>query len=92
MAIGWRGLELLKLGGLLAYSTCSLNPVEDEAVVAALLRKADEQVGGVSWWCAGGWGVARDGMPVFALTPLRQTRSICVFSFALFSLIVYLFF
>jgi 16S rRNA C967 or C1407 C5-methylase (RsmB/RsmF family) len=47
VAIGWRGLELLKLGGLLAYSTCSLNPVEDEAVVAALLQKADQQVEGV---------------------------------------------
>ena len=26
-----RGLELLRVGGLMAYSTCSLNPIEDEA-------------------------------------------------------------
>lgn len=34
-----RGLELLKVGGRLVYSTCSLNPLEDEAVVAAALRR-----------------------------------------------------
>ena len=32
-----RGLELLSPGGCLVYSTCSLNPVEDEAVIAAEL-------------------------------------------------------
>ena len=33
-----RGFELLKVGGKISYSTCSLNPVEDEAVVAAILK------------------------------------------------------
>lgn len=32
-----RGLEFLTSGGLLTYSTCALNPVECEAVVAAAL-------------------------------------------------------
>ncbi|CAE7734837.1 Nsun2, partial [Symbiodinium sp. CCMP2456] len=32
-----RGFECLEAGGRLVYSTCSLNPIEDEAVVAALL-------------------------------------------------------
>jgi len=34
-----RGLDLLEVGGRLVYSTCSLNPIEDEAVVAAALRR-----------------------------------------------------
>lgn len=33
-----RGLELLKVGGKLSFSTCSLNPIENEAVVAAILK------------------------------------------------------
>jgi len=36
--IAFRGAKLLKVGGRMVYSTCSLNPVEDEAVVAELLR------------------------------------------------------
>lgn len=39
-----RSLELLKPGGVVVYSTCSLNPIEDEAVVASVI----EDVGGVS--------------------------------------------
>ncbi|XP_057864742.2 multisite-specific tRNA:(cytosine-C(5))-methyltransferase trm4b isoform X2 [Cryptomeria japonica] len=38
--IAMRGVALLKVGGKLIYSTCSLNPVEDEAVVAEVLRQS----------------------------------------------------
>lgn len=36
--IARRCIRLLKVGGLMVYSTCSLNPIEDEAVVAHMLR------------------------------------------------------
>jgi len=34
-----RGLELLEVGGRIVYSTCSLNPVEDEAVLTTVLTQ-----------------------------------------------------
>ena len=39
-----RGLALVKVGGLLVYSTCSLNPIEDEAVVCEVLRRCEGSV------------------------------------------------
>ena len=37
-----RALRLVKAGGVVAYSTCSLNPIEDEAVVASVLSWANK--------------------------------------------------
>ncbi|KAJ3621769.1 hypothetical protein Zmor_004530 [Zophobas morio] len=60
-----RGVEMLAEGGALCYSTCSFNPVENEAVVAHVLNKFNgevelidvgdrlpglRRVGGVSTW------------------------------------------
>ncbi|CAL1385339.1 unnamed protein product [Linum trigynum] len=42
--IAMRGLALLKVGGKMVYSTCSMNPVENEAVVAEVLRKCGGSV------------------------------------------------
>ena len=37
--IAMRGIALLKVGGMMVYSTCSFNPMENEAVVASLIRR-----------------------------------------------------
>jgi 16S rRNA C967 or C1407 C5-methylase (RsmB/RsmF family) len=37
--IACRALEMLKVGGLMVYSTCSFNPVENESVVLELCRR-----------------------------------------------------
>ena len=41
LRIAKRAAELLAKDGLMIYSTCSLNPIENEAVVMNLLRQAD---------------------------------------------------
>ncbi|CCI48359.1 unnamed protein product [Albugo candida] len=37
LAIAKRGAQVLKVGGFMCYSTCSFNPIENEAVVTSLL-------------------------------------------------------
>lgn len=39
--IARRGAEMLEVGGRMVYSTCSMNPIENEAVLCRLLREAD---------------------------------------------------
>ncbi|GER26875.1 ribosomal RNA small subunit methyltransferase F [Striga asiatica] len=42
--IAMRGVALLKVGGRMVYSTCSMNPVENEAVVAEVLRRCEGSI------------------------------------------------
>eukprot|EP00890_Picochlorum_soloecismus_P002090 jgi/Picsp_1/2882/NSC_01107-R1_protein len=39
--IGLRACEILRVGGRMVYSTCTFNPIEDEAVVAEILRRTN---------------------------------------------------
>jgi 16S rRNA C967 or C1407 C5-methylase (RsmB/RsmF family) len=42
---------MLAIGGKVVYSTCSMNPVEDEAVVSQLLLRAQgNQNWPQNWW------------------------------------------
>lgn len=60
-----RALKLLKVGGVVAYSTCSINPIEDEAVVAAVLSWANEKESDIiellDW--------PKDSLPGFKIRP-----------------------
>jgi tRNA (cytosine34-C5)-methyltransferase len=81
--IAMRGISLLKVGGLLAYSTCSLNPVENEAVVATLLAKCGAAVQLEDWRPSGldtlqgfaSWDVVDDTGMVFKTFDQAMTRS-----------------
>jgi len=41
LALAINGARLTKVGGYLCYSTCAVNPIENEAVVAELIRCTD---------------------------------------------------
>lgn len=72
-AILKRGLTILKPAGLLLYSTCSMSPIENEAVVAAALEKfGPDQVRLVpveEWSHAKGLSTWRVPAPDFASEP-----------------------
>jgi len=42
--IAMRSISLLKIGGRMVYSTCPMNPIENEAVIAEVLRRCGGSV------------------------------------------------
>jgi len=38
------GVSLLKVGGRMIYSTCSMNPIENEAVVAEVISSESSEI------------------------------------------------
>ncbi|KAJ1510023.1 hypothetical protein HMI54_001904 [Coelomomyces lativittatus] len=39
-----RGIQLAKVGGKIVYSTCTMNPIENEAVIASILQRCQGKV------------------------------------------------
>jgi multisite-specific tRNA:(cytosine-C5)-methyltransferase len=67
LTIAKRGIQVLKTGGLMVYSTCSMSPYEDEAVIAELLRTHRGKLELVD---------AREFMPLFKARPGLQTWTV----------------
>ena len=78
LQIAMRGVALLNVGGVMCYSTCSLNPIEDESVVAEVLRRcggAIELLDGadeVATELAGGCGPGMEQWPMLDFRLRRQ--------------------
>ena len=51
LTIARRGYRVLKPGGLMVYSTCSMSPYEDEAAVAQLLRETKGTINELASGC-----------------------------------------
>ena len=77
LQIAMRGAALLNVGGVMCFSTCSLNPIENESVVAELLRRCggavvlEEGAAEVATELAGG---CAPGMETWTVLDFRLQR------------------
>jgi 16S rRNA C967 or C1407 C5-methylase (RsmB/RsmF family) len=73
LGIALKGARLTRVGGYMVYSTCSMNPMENESVVAELLRSSEGSLELVDHRSAMKGMLARPGMSTWKV--LSETKS-----------------
>ena len=73
LAIALKGARLTKVGGFICYSTCAMNPIENEAVVAEILRASEGSLELVDRRAEMNGFIARPGMSTWHV--LSETSS-----------------
>eukprot|EP00526_Cylindrotheca_closterium_P008207 CAMPEP_0113632464 /NCGR_PEP_ID=MMETSP0017_2-20120614/16875_1 /TAXON_ID=2856 /ORGANISM="Cylindrotheca closterium" /LENGTH=827 /DNA_ID=CAMNT_0000543023 /DNA_START=37 /DNA_END=2520 /DNA_ORIENTATION=+ /assembly_acc=CAM_ASM_000147 len=74
LSIALKGASLTRVGGYLCYSTCSMNPIENESVVAELLRASEGSLELVDKRCDLPGLVARPGMSTWKVLSEDMSR------------------
>ncbi|CAJ1956580.1 unnamed protein product [Cylindrotheca closterium] len=74
LSIALKGASLTRVGGYVCYSTCSMNPIENESVVAELLRASEGSLELVDKRCDLPGLIARPGMSTWKVLSEDKSR------------------
>lgn len=74
LGIALKGARLTRVGGYMVYSTCSMNPMENESVVAELLRAAEGSLELVDRRSEMNGMLARPGMSTWKVVSEQKSR------------------